>query len=643
MALQVWLPLNGDLHNQGLSNVTVTNNGATVDSNGKIGKCYNFDGSNDFISFSNFNPSEYEEFSLSLWYKANVANNSIFLIRKNDTTHQICLGFNQFSFRDKLNSSLRLISFSGMTTDVWQHISIVYDKGSIYIYLNGTLQGSYISQSNTSLNSNLNEIRLGRVKASSYDNFFNGYINDLRIYDHALSQKEVHEIAKGLILHYKLNDTQYNSLLPYGVELYDYIQSSGTQWIDTGVYGYMNHTYEIEFQQNDTGNYRLWGVFGQSSYVGYNMSLTYPNMVRWESTSNAQRSVSLETIGVNKHILTITDGLVNFDGVDKGISKGHNSNTVINYNLFLFTTNPANTTPSSNAKVKIYSYKDIDVDGNIIRNMIPCIYLGEPGMWDTVENKFYRNQGTGQFILGNEIINTEIYDSSGYCNDGTIIGTTTLNLSSPRYNKCLSMNNTGTANHIEANPIGVSDNIFTVSFWVNAQKSTNQVFVADPKIVIGTLNSLLYVVTTSSAPFTTTNFITGWNHIVVIRNGTTYKAYINGIAETRSGSNNYYAHLAAKLWLLNRSYNTTYAANASISDFRIYATVLSEDDIKELYNTSAVVDNNQNIECFQLEESIEDIVNIMKTGVITCNSITEDNLASIYDNGDITCNQLIEI
>ena len=42
MSLQIWLPLNGDLHNQGLSNLTVTNNGATVNNSGKIGKCYYF-------------------------------------------------------------------------------------------------------------------------------------------------------------------------------------------------------------------------------------------------------------------------------------------------------------------------------------------------------------------------------------------------------------------------------------------------------------------------------------------------------------------------------------------------------------------------------------------------------------------------
>ena len=43
MSLQVWLPLNGNLNNQGLSEVTVTNSGATVASNGKIGSCYSFD------------------------------------------------------------------------------------------------------------------------------------------------------------------------------------------------------------------------------------------------------------------------------------------------------------------------------------------------------------------------------------------------------------------------------------------------------------------------------------------------------------------------------------------------------------------------------------------------------------------------
>jgi len=37
MSLRVWLPLTGDLHNQGISDTTVNSNSLTVDTNGKIG------------------------------------------------------------------------------------------------------------------------------------------------------------------------------------------------------------------------------------------------------------------------------------------------------------------------------------------------------------------------------------------------------------------------------------------------------------------------------------------------------------------------------------------------------------------------------------------------------------------------------
>ena len=50
MSLQVWLPLTKDLRNQGLANVTVTNNGATFNSEGKLGGCYSFDGVDDAIT-----------------------------------------------------------------------------------------------------------------------------------------------------------------------------------------------------------------------------------------------------------------------------------------------------------------------------------------------------------------------------------------------------------------------------------------------------------------------------------------------------------------------------------------------------------------------------------------------------------------
>jgi hypothetical protein len=48
---------------------------------------------------------------------------------------------------------------------------------------------------------------------------------------------------------------------------------------------------------------------------------------------------------------------------------------------------------------------------------------------------------------------------------------------------------------------------------------------------------------------------------------------------------------------------TSYTTNdMSISDFRIYATALTPEQIKELYNTSMSIDNNGNIHVRELVE-----------------------------------------
>lgn len=59
--------MNGDLENKGISDITVTNNGATVDNNGKIGKCYSF-GTNKYLKINNYATEflTYNEFSLSV-------------------------------------------------------------------------------------------------------------------------------------------------------------------------------------------------------------------------------------------------------------------------------------------------------------------------------------------------------------------------------------------------------------------------------------------------------------------------------------------------------------------------------------------------------------------------------------------------
>ena len=44
MSLKVWLPLNGTLSQYGASQISASGTNITISTNGKIGKCYTFNG-----------------------------------------------------------------------------------------------------------------------------------------------------------------------------------------------------------------------------------------------------------------------------------------------------------------------------------------------------------------------------------------------------------------------------------------------------------------------------------------------------------------------------------------------------------------------------------------------------------------------
>ncbi|MBO5696253.1 MAG: hypothetical protein J6S06_01950, partial [Alphaproteobacteria bacterium] len=63
--------------------------------------------------------------------------------------------------------------------------------------------------------------------------------------------------------------------------------------------------------------------------------------------------------------------------------------------------------PSEHPKLKIYYFKVYD-NGKLVRNFVPVrqgavineFVVPSNGMWDIVEQKFYPNAGTGNFVYG---------------------------------------------------------------------------------------------------------------------------------------------------------------------------------------------------------------------------------------------------
>ena len=219
MALRVWLPLNGNLDNQGLSNARFTTATATIDNNGKIGKCYSFTATtgigiylNAGISVANFMSTYINNHSWTLC--AWIITTSTKTTPVFGLTYGLRFWCGASTIIGLYNSSRNIQCNANTATNdgKWHHITASYDviTNKISIYVDGILKNTVNYTSGYTYESSwTNGISIGRDLNNSVANdsyFFNGKVNDIRIYDHCLSPKEVKEISKGLVIHYKLDD-----------------------------------------------------------------------------------------------------------------------------------------------------------------------------------------------------------------------------------------------------------------------------------------------------------------------------------------------------------------------------------------------------------------------------------------------------
>ena len=187
--------------------------------------------------------------------------------------------------------------------------------------------------------------------------------------------------------------------LPSGYTQYEYIESSGTQYIDTGFKPNQDTRVVADFELSASYS-SIRGIFG----VRDTNSASAPRMfVFWNNGSSSfrsdyfgtSRSISISPIlgryivDKNKNITTIGP-----ESISNSASSGQCTN-----NLFIFCVNAAG---SANyyAPCRLWSCQVYD-NGTLIRDYIPCSDpSGEVGLYDQVNGVFYGNAGTGTFAHG---------------------------------------------------------------------------------------------------------------------------------------------------------------------------------------------------------------------------------------------------
>lgn len=679
MALQVWLPLNGSLKNNGLSQLKFSNENTstiTVNSSGKIGSCYERTAINTAGRIkSNTTINLSGDISMCCWAKvtSTVGDTANGLVSNHShsnntgfgiTVKQISENDYRISCSTGNGTNRTYFTYYGTTNikDSWHHLCLTYDN-SLHIFklwVDGICEKE---QSYT--NSSISDYIMVFDWSTTYNS--NNYrpacsINDVRIYDHCLSEKEIREISKGMVLHYKLE----GSGLSNGLEFYDYIENTDSSYIDTeyviGPSNLKNIKLCIDFAatNNQVGN-RWWvhGLGGSSAltvYAGIGNG-TAGDSVRF-TYGNGTQDITTSVYGNIGTRYNYTIDLKNKTYVVKDC----NGNTLVNLSNITINTPSSSYSPyvfawrrGNNGTLgyahsdKIYSYSLYD-DGVLVRNLIPCTYNGVAGMWDSVESKFYGNKGSGTFTLGNKLSLIPLTDdSSGYRNNATVTGILTTSTESPRYNKCATVQSSGWLSYpfpniqeltyslwFKRNRVSYSNREMLMTGWygLSFELNPNNTLTFRHQLTSGTFDVI------SNKTFTSTS---EWYHIVLTRDGLgSSKIYVNGVLD-KSGTNTNlinYTVSTANIFTYNNS--SSYQFQGSISDFRIYSTALSADDVKELYNTSAFIYNNGTLASYEfIEEKTSQ--EILKNGIVKSSNYEEGvNIAAIYSD-NVETKQLTEI
>ena len=614
MSLQVWLPLNGDLHNQGLADITVTNNGATVDNNGKIGKCYYFNGNSQYLQLSKSLVNLYtNDFSWAIWLKPTDSTRGIIF------SEYASAGSSNIAFELLANRNIRIYWAgspdwsTGITIaqNTWSHVAITRHINTLKVYVNGILKATKSDATLTNKTSS-SFIRLGDDYRGGTTVSYMGYMNDARIYDHCLSDKEIEEIAKGLILHYKLNDSYMQSaenIMPNYLEM-----ALGSANASTG-------TWRLAGSNNMTRERVLITDSPEGECYGFQNSgiQTANDGSCYGIDSFPLAGNSVYTISMWARIIDGSEGYAGYN-VYNSTDKGGSYTTIDkSYRVtplpasgewvkcwYTFTTNASNTRNI---------YIGITTGSTSVTTQMCCVHI------EKVDNT----------------ADTVIYDSSGYNNNGELYnydtnGLIAITSDSPRYNVSTFINSanntTNTASgtrYIYGHCALTNPTTMSVAFWCKPiagyTGSTGQGQFCTTTYEFGNTNvgsdyqasamnhrdSAIDINDSAGTTQCRPAFLptaNEWHHYVITYDGQTGKVYKDGVQSSTasfSAAKTLDSFIgvvigfskAGGVWRSNQSY---------FSDFRVYVTALTVDQVAELYHTSATIDNNGNIYSRELVE-----------------------------------------
>jgi len=572
MSLIHWWPLNGDTKDYGCgTNLTLTNKGsAAVSNNGKIGKTYDLTaGKSLSVNTTEFNSSQ--NISVSYWLKLNESPSGNWW-----DIFQISV------FRAEIyNSNLLWTGYSGevgsisgteVPLNTWIHFTHIYNatNHTFALYKNGVLVNSRTVSDYSATSST---ILLGEGN-------LNINLNDFRIYNHALSVKEIREISKGLMLHYNFEDPALSRNL--------LTTNSSSSYINLNAVG--NYSILASSTTNfglSAGDTYCWSVYVKVPTT----TKTLKARVQFYNDSSSRVSDISNIAITNGEGLTYISGTVRSGYAEMELIIDYNSSSDI-----------------STRETCYFKFAKLEKGRTT------------PTVWTS---------------------NSEpqiVYDNSGYNNNATVYGTDGVQIlsGSPSGANYVHIPFTSTIRYLTNNFDRTDALTYSIWFrhyglgtdnwtWLFTNGRADATGYGYGVRISSDTQIRCYWAQRSEVAVDVPK--EEWHLLTVSITGLTQTIYLDGVQKaTGTAASLPTYENGTGLGLGCFYYNTTaviYRSICDIADFKIYATALSSSDIMLEYNRKASIDKNGNIYSGEFSQTANNISLPTKTGIVKANHFVE--------------------
>jgi hypothetical protein len=246
-----WWPFNGNANDESGNgnNGIITGATLTTDRFGSINNAYSFNGVSNNIKINNNASLNNANISVSGWFLTNINatdthtgaksiigkwwqfpsncdnnyNSYIFCLARQNNNSTVCLGTNFYSGNNFYYNQ-------PINTGSWYHFTFIHDSTSGgKIYINGLLVSS--NNINGFICNGVNPIYIGAdIENGNLYRYFNGKLDDIGIWNRALTQTEITELYTGVLSSETFTNTSSFQLYPNPAN--DVVQFKSTEMVE---------------------------------------------------------------------------------------------------------------------------------------------------------------------------------------------------------------------------------------------------------------------------------------------------------------------------------------------------------------------------------------------------------------------------